>query len=144
MKLWRLGKDDTLNTTETRAVLAVKLTIWTYIFLAAFAVVALLVFLITKKVVNPSDFWLWVLTIALSFNAALHGIAWGSGYTKQKTSETVAKADAIRAGAPPSTTTETLTKSTGPTAVVVTQAAPAVAVPAPIPTPEPPPTARDD
>jgi hypothetical protein len=114
MKLWRYGVNDTLNTTETRAVLAVKLTIWIHVTIAAFALAALVAFLWKGKVVDPPEFWLWLLTIVLSFNGALHGIAWGSGYTKQKTAETVARADVLRQGVAPTVTTTTVTQATAP------------------------------
>lgn len=118
MKLWRYGKDDSLNMTETRAVLAVKLTQLVFYFLGASALASFLVAVFTrgKTVIKPDEFWFDVLVAVFAFLASLHGVAWVGGWTKQREAPKVAAADAIRAGAQPSSTTVTTTKTTAPTA----------------------------
>lgn len=147
MKLWRYGKDDSLNTTETRAVLAVKLTQFVFGFLGVLAVAAICIAFFTKgkTTISPSDTWVDIVIATYAFLAALHGVAWVGGWTKQKTAETVAKADAIRSGAPPTstTTTTTTTKAAAPPAPKNLVAAPDAVIPSEAPTPIPP-EARED
>ena len=98
MKIFYYAPDGGLNSTDTKSALAVWLTLGIFLFIGVTAVVDATLQVIPggSTGITIKEIWLEMLIVLLSFVAVLHGISWGSGWSKRNTETKVAQAEAIR------------------------------------------------
>ena len=99
MKIFYHAPDGGLNSTDSKSALAIYITIGVMLFLAASALLDAALQIIPGGAtgITIKEWWIEILIIVLSFNAVLHGISWGSGWSKRHTEPKVAQAEAMRA-----------------------------------------------